>query len=47
MLVLYMKMLCMPEIPHGILKKIFKLFLKKGGKFIQTNIKSIEQKTIE
>tara|TARA_Y100000591_G_C21827729_1_gene697659 strand:+ start:990 stop:2249 length:1260 start_codon:yes stop_codon:yes gene_type:complete len=29
--------------PHGILKKIFKLFLDKGGKFIQTNIKSIEQ----
>ena len=31
--------------PHGILKEIFKLFLKKGGKFIQTNIKSIEQST--
>ena len=29
--------------PHGILKQIFKLFLKRGGKFIQTNIKSIEQ----
>tara|TARA_Y100000768_G_C23860505_1_gene625444 strand:- start:20 stop:949 length:930 start_codon:yes stop_codon:yes gene_type:complete len=29
--------------PHGILKKIFRLFLNKGGKFIQTNIKSIEQ----
>ena len=29
--------------PHGILKEIFKLFIKKGGKFIQTNIKSIEQ----
>jgi D-amino-acid dehydrogenase len=29
--------------PHGILKKIFKLFLEKGGKFIQTNIKSLEQ----
>ena len=29
--------------PHGILKQIFKLFLNKGGKFIQTNIKSIEQ----
>ncbi len=29
--------------PHGILKQIFKLFLKKGGKFVQTNIKSIEQ----
>ena len=29
--------------PHGILKEIFKLFLKKGGKFIQTNINSIEQ----
>ena len=29
--------------PHGILKQIFKLFLQKGGKFIQTNITSIEQ----
>ena len=29
--------------PHGILKKIFKLFLNQGGKFIQTNITSIEQ----
>ncbi len=29
--------------PHGILKNIFKLFLKKGGKFIQENIKSIKQ----
>ncbi len=29
--------------PHGILKQIFKLFLNGGGKFIQTNIKSIEQ----
>ena len=29
--------------PHGILKQIFKLFLNKGGKFVQTNIKSIEQ----
>jgi len=29
--------------PHGILKRIFKLYLEKGGKFIQNNIKSIEQ----
>ena len=29
--------------PHGILKEIFRLFLKNGGKFIQTNIKSLEQ----
>jgi D-amino-acid dehydrogenase len=29
--------------PHGILKKIFKLFLKKGGKFIQSNVKSLKQ----
>ena len=29
--------------PHGILKEIFKLFLNRGGKFIQTNIQSIEQ----
>ena len=29
--------------PHGILKKIFKLYLELGGKFIQTNIKNLEQ----
>ena len=29
--------------PHGILKNIFKLFLKKGGRFIQSNINSLEQ----
>ena len=29
--------------PHEILKQIFRLFLKRGGKFIQTNIKSVEQ----
>jgi glycine/D-amino acid oxidase-like deaminating enzyme len=29
--------------PHGILKEIFKLFLKKGGNFIQSNIESLEQ----
>jgi len=29
--------------PHGILKEIFKLFLKKGGKFIQENITSLKQ----
>ena len=29
--------------PHGILKKIFRLFLKKGGKFIQTNVSGLEQ----
>ena len=29
--------------PHGILKQIFKLFLKKGGKFIQTNVEKLEQ----
>ena len=29
--------------PHGILKEIFKLFLKKGGKFIQENIQSLKQ----
>ena len=27
--------------PHGILKKIFKLYLDRGGKFVQTNIKKI------
>ena len=31
--------------PHGILKEIFKLYLNKGGKFIQSDITSIEQKT--
>jgi D-hydroxyproline dehydrogenase len=29
--------------PHGILKKIFKLFLHSGGKFIQANVKGLEQ----
>jgi len=29
--------------PHGILKEIFKLFLNKGGKFIQENIISLKQ----
>ena len=29
--------------PHGILKEIFKLYLKRGGKFIQSDITSIEQ----
>ena len=29
--------------PHAILKKIFKLFLSKGGKFIQENIQSLKQ----
>ena len=29
--------------PHGILKEIFNLFLRKGGKFIQENIKSLKQ----
>ena len=29
--------------PHGILKEIFKLFLKKGGKFIKENINQLKQ----
>ncbi len=29
--------------PHGILREIFKLFLNKGGKFIQENITSLKQ----
>ena len=29
--------------PHGILKEIFKLFIKKGGKFVQENISNIKQ----
>ena len=32
--------------PHGILKEIFKLFIKKGGKFIQTSIRGLEQKSV-
>ncbi len=32
--------------PHGILKEIFRLYLKKGGKFVQTEIKNLEQKNI-
>ena len=32
--------------PHGILKKLFKLYIDKGGKFIQTDIKSLEQTSI-
>ena len=32
--------------PHGILKEIFKLFIKKGGKFVQENIKSLKQISI-
>ena len=38
-----MKVLCMRRDPHGILKEIFKLFIKKGGKFIQENIKRLKQ----
>ncbi len=29
--------------PHGILKEIFKLFIKKGGKFIQEDVRSLVQ----
>ena len=29
--------------PHEILKRIFKLFIKKGGKFIQEDIKVLKQ----
>ena len=29
--------------PHAILKKIFKLFMKKGGKFIQEDISQVKQ----
>ncbi len=32
--------------PHAILKEIFKLYLNSGGRFIQTNIKNIEQTSI-
>ena len=29
--------------PHGILKKIFELFISRGGKFIKENVKSLKQ----
>ena len=29
--------------PHGILKKIFELFVQKGGKFIKEDVKSLKQ----
>jgi len=29
--------------PHGILKKIFELFLKRGGKFLRENVVSLKQ----
>ena len=29
--------------PHGILKKIFELYLNKGGKFIKENVSSLKQ----
>ena len=29
--------------PHGILKNIFKLYLQKGGKFIQDNVQELKQ----
>ena len=32
--------------PHGILKKIFKLYLSKGGEFVQSNIQSLEQVSV-
>ena len=40
-----MKMQCTLEIPRYI-KTNFQTFAKKGGKFIQTNITSIEQTTL-
>ena len=33
--------------PHGILKKIFKLFLERGGRFIQSNVKALEQVNVD
>jgi len=29
--------------PHGIVKKIFELFMKKGGKFVKENVESLKQ----
>jgi glycine/D-amino acid oxidase-like deaminating enzyme len=29
--------------PHGILKKIFELYLKKGGKFVKENVSGLKQ----
>ena len=33
--------------PHGILKEIFRLFIKRGGRFIQSNIQTLEQNSSE
>ena len=32
--------------PHGIIKKIFELFINKGGKFINKNITSVKQTSV-
>ena len=32
--------------PHGIIKEFFKLFIKKGGKFIKAEVKNINQNTV-
>ena len=29
--------------PHGIIKKLFELFIQRGGKFIKENVKSVKQ----
>ena len=29
--------------PHGIIKKIFELYIKRGGKFLKENVKSLKQ----
>ena len=31
--------------PYGIVKKIFELFIQRGGKFINENVKSVKQST--
>jgi len=33
--------------PHGILKKFFELFIDRGGKFIKTDVKSVQQTKID
>ena len=42
MQVQFMRALCVREI-HMNSKKIFKLYLERGGKFVQSNIKNLEQ----
>ena len=31
--------------PYGIVKKIFELFIQRGGKFVNENVESVKQST--